>query len=368
MFQPNQLKEEVNLLNKKIIVIANSLSIGGAERISVLLAKWFSDNGIDTYLITINKDKSKGYELPSTVSRITINDDGNLSRIKIIQKLRKHLKEIGNSSILVMGVPLSIYVIPSAFGLKLPVVISERNDPSNFSGKKFTRYISRALMFLGDKFVFQTEAAMKYYHKRIQEKSVVIPNPIMAENLPLPFSGIRSKRIVSVGRLDKQKNHKLLINAFHTISNLYDDYSLTIYGEGKERALLESLIKEKNMQSCVHLPGVSHNVFDDIQDASLFVLTSDFEGMPNALIEAMALGLPCISTDCPSGGPRSLINNMENGILVPVNDVDKMVEAMDFLLKEKDKAHNFANEATKIQQCLDKERICKKWADYILEI
>lgn len=352
-------------MSNKIYLIANSLSIGGAERISGLLAKWFSENGFDTTLVTIFSDKSRGYELPPSVNRITIDDRKELSKVDIIIKLRKYFKDNQNSTILVMGVPLSIYVIPAIIGLKISTVISERNDPKNFAGKKITKFLSRALMFKANGFVFQTEGAKEHYHKIIQKKSIVIPNPIMADNLPTPFSGVRSKRIVSVGRLDPQKNHKLLINAFGEISHLYPEYSLVIYGEGKERPFIEELIQKYDLDNRVYLPGISHNVFNDINDASLFVLSSDFEGMPNALIEAMALGIPSISTDCPPGGPRSLITNMANGVLVPVNNYKEMANAMRLLLSEKNKAEEIGKEASKIRDYLNKDNVCKIWSNYL---
>jgi glycosyltransferase involved in cell wall biosynthesis len=148
----------------------------------------------------------------------------------------------------------------------------------------------------------------------------IIPNPINPEFNVKPFSGKRRKIITSVGRLSEQKNQHVLIEAFSRIEKDFPDYELVIYGEGNLRETLENQIKTLKLENKVKLPGVKKNIKNEIYDCSLFVLPSLYEGMPNALMEAMALGLPVISTDCPCGGPRFLIHNY-NGLLVKVNNV-----------------------------------------------
>ena len=179
------------------------------------------------------------------------------------------------------------------------------------------------------------------------------------------YTGEREKIIVTTGRLNKHKNHSLLICAFKRIVAFFPDYRIIIYGEGPERLNDEILIRKLGLQEYVLLPGTTNNVPEKIYKASLYVLTSDFEGMPNSLMEAMALGLPCISTDCPCGGPRELIVSGKNGMLVPVGDEDALANAMKKLLNDERYAIELGKNAMKIREELSMDIICRKWYEYL---
>lgn len=353
-------------MEKSIVIITNSLSFGGAERISVVLAKWLSDKGYEAHLITLKKDNEKKYELPKGVNRISLDmtSDG-LNNIKLILKLRKALKRVKPTLILVMGVPLSLYAMPATFGLNIPVIISERNDPTNFKGKEITKKISRKLMNSANGFVFQTNEAKSYYSKAIQGRATVIPNPLLADNLPSSCSENRKNEIVTVGRLVSQKNHELLIKSFKNVSELFPEYKLNIYGTGTEEAKLQDLITSLNLNEHVFLKGTTEKIFEEIIDSRLFVLSSDFEGMPNALIEALALGIPSISTDCPSGGPRSLINHQENGLLVETNNEKQLTDAIIWMLNNSNEAEQMGRKGLEIRKKLDVDVVCLQWMNFI---
>lgn len=355
-------------MNKdRIAIIVNSLSLGGAERVSLILAEWMTNENIETFLITLNKDREEGYELQSTINRVPINYDSTLTKIEIIKELRRELKFNNINKVLVMGVPLSVYVVPASLGLDITVTISERNDPANFKGKWTTKLLSRSLMVFADRFIFQTKQAKSYYPKFIQKKSTVIPNPILVESIPQKIKGNRAKRIVTAGRLVPQKNHELLIRAFSEVKNFYPEHTLTIYGNGKDRNKLEVLIKDLRLSNKVFLPGATKQLFSEMIKAEIFVLSSDFEGMPNALIEALAIGIPCISTDCPSGGPKDIINNMHNGILVPTNNIQELANAMMLLLGSSELKNKFSTNSVGIRKTLDRDRICNKFKNFITE-
>jgi glycosyltransferase involved in cell wall biosynthesis len=221
-----------------------------------------------------------------------------------------------------MGVPGALFDVPACVGLGIKHIISERNDPAHFGGSTITRIVSRLLMRKANGFVFQTKDAQAFYGGEIAKHSVIIPNPLfIGDDYPdTQYVGEREETIVTTGRLNKQKNHPLLIRAFKRIAVEFPEYKLIIYGEGPERQNDEALISELGLQERVLLPGTINDVPAKIYKSSLYVLSSDFEGMPNALMEAMALGLPCISTDCPCGGPRELIYKGYIGMLVPVDD------------------------------------------------
>ncbi len=139
------------------------------------------------------------------------------------------------------------------------------------------------------------------------------------------------KNIATFGRLSKQKNHQLIIKAFSQISNKYPDVCMKIYGEGEEEKNIRELIVQFGLVNRVRLMGNTKNVKEKMLETDIFVLSSNYEGLPNALIEAMAVGIPCISTECPTG-PRDLIKNEVNGLLVPCNDTSAMASAMERLL------------------------------------
>ena len=158
---------------------------------------------------------------------------------------------------------------------------------------------------------------------------MIIPNPI--EKISIGKVK-KEKVIINVGKLMDQKNQKLLIKAFSKIADKYPEYKLKIYGEGPKRKELESLVKELGLSEKVEMPGWTPDIFDKVAAAELFVLSSDYEGLSNALLEAMMLGVPCISTDC--AGSNEIIRNNINGILVPAGGLKELVSAMQRILND----------------------------------
>lgn len=348
---------------KKLAIVIPYLSRGGAERVTIYLAEYINRHGIRCDIITFCEWEYE-YSVPENVRRINLLDK-NESKIKLIPRLRKIIKSNKIDTLLIMDVPTCIFAIPACFGLNLKVIVSERNSPYNFSGKWFVRVLSRYFMKMADGFVFQTEEAKQFYENKLKNEGTVIPNPLLCTDLPNLYEGEKDKSIVSVGRLDQQKNQILLIKAFSRIANQYYDYKLIIYGEGKLRPVLEKEIKTLNMENRIFLPGNVPDILNEIKSASLFVLPSLYEGMPNALIEAMAMGLPCIATDCPSGGARELIKHKKNGILVRNDHCDELREAILFVLDHKEEALRMGGEAMLVRKKLNGEIIGRKWVDYL---
>lgn len=354
----------------KILFAIDTLGKGGAERVITNLANYFIKEN-DVSIMTLRNVPTE-YELNEKISIVNIQQDGKyknkiIREIKNINKI-KHEIERSSPDIIITFLPAITYRLMIANIInKKKVIISVRNDPKIEYNNIIKKTLMKILYTRANGFIFQTEEAKSFFSKKIQMKSEIIPNPINESFIEKPFGGERKKEIVSVGRLEEQKNHKMLIKAFSRISEEYKDYKLIIYGEGNERENLEKLITDLNLVDKVLLPGKVDNIKEKIYNASAFILSSDYEGMPNALMEAMALGIPVISTNCPCGGPRFLINNNKNGILVPIKDEEKMKIAIEKLLGDRKFANSISTNASKISIELHPKKINKKWENFIKE-
>ena len=219
-----------------------------------------------------------------------------------------------------------------------------------------------------DGFVFQTEEQRRYFSKDIQNKSVVIYNPIKDEFLNTNKTIQKENTIISVGRLVEQKNQKMLIEAFAKIAKEYPNYKLKIFGTGPLELKLKKQIEELNLADKIILCGVCDDIKNELEKSKIFVLSSDYEGMPNALIEAMAVGLPVISTNCPCGGPKELIENEKNGLLIEVGSIEELTKKMKYLIENQKKAEEMGENAEKIKYKLNSRNILKQWKTYIEEM
>ncbi|NFO31263.1 glycosyltransferase family 4 protein [Clostridium botulinum] len=352
----------------KIVFFIGGLGGGGAERVVCNLSDYLSKKN-DVTILTLSSIKSI-YKINQKVTHINLENDKKIKLFLLkntyrIYNLYKFIK-IKEYDIIITFLPIPSFIMLLFRSIiKAPILVSVRNDPKIEYKSKYMNLIMKWLYPRADGFVFQTEEAKNYFKNIINNNYDIIPNPINKEFLIDPFCGEREKVIVSVGRLVAQKNHILLINAFSEICNKYPEYKLIIYGDGELRDKLEQRIEELNLNNRVILPGNVENVPKHIYKASLFILSSDYEGMPNALMEAMALGLPVISTDCPCGGPNFLIKHGINGILIPVGNSKELVSAIDIVLTDKDYLNKLSKESSKICENLSPERIFLKWQKYI---
>lgn len=351
-----------------IVFYISNLGIGGAERVIVQLATDFSKNG-DHVAVATSYDEKVGYTLSNGIKRYVLIDNKKYSRFKknkiLIDRLRNVLKE-EKADILIsfMGEPNIRSVIASK-GLRTRCVISVRNEPLKEYPGKLGAIIRNFILPLADGCVFQTTQAQKAFPKRLQKKSKIILNDVNEIFFRTNRSLKCSTDIISVGRLANQKNHELLIKAFSKIAYKYNNINLKIYGEGPLHSNLQKLIESLRLSGRVYLMGTVDNIQEVMKDAGMFVLSSDFEGLPNALMEAMAIGLPVISTDCPCGGPNMLIKNYENGILVKPGDENELSNAMEYIIKNQNDADKMGLKAKKTAEMYKPEKIFNDWSTYI---
>jgi glycosyltransferase involved in cell wall biosynthesis len=366
MLSFQKLSENLMMIQKVMFVISN-ISFGGAQRVTWTLAKWMNNNNIEPVVVAIGHS-TNNYTLPEGIKVIQIGQKHNCEIMITISRIRNIINREKPAVVITLGISTSIYSVLAMIGLRIPHIVSERNDPIHFAGKVWVKKISRALMKLANGFVFQTEEARDFYPEDVKKHGCVIPNPLMATNLPQAQVALNEKLVVTMGRLTGQKNHRMLVDAFSKFVKTHPDYQLHIYGSGELRAQTAAYIIEKGMESYVTLFEACDDVLQRICGAEMFVLTSDFEGMPNALMEAMAMGLPSISTDCPCGGPRYLIQHRENGMLVPVGDAVAMEKAMCTLADDPGLRCEIGQKAQKIQSLLSVDQIGQRWLDFCEEI
>lgn len=360
---------------KHIVFLALTLTRGGAERVIANLCNEALLGGYRVSIITC-MNKPVGYELKPGIEHICIEKTSDVhyknlgERFLKRRKLLKAVLEECKPDVLLCFLPEPNFL---ALSLKkifnFPMLISVRNDPAREYKNPVYRALMRVLYPKADGYIFQTKQAMEYFSfsKHIMDRACVIPNPLGREFIDykrVPEEN-RENTIVNVGKFSGQKNQKLLLHAFSKIADKFPKYQLHIYGEGDKREELETLIKELHLEGRVKMPGNVSNLSEKIEAAALFALSSDYEGMPNALMEAMAMGIPCISTDCPCGGPDFLIQNGENGILVPVGDVQQMAAAMEKLLADRELADKLGSNAMGIVKKLHPDVVHKMWTEYI---
>lgn len=353
--------------NKTLMFYINAIHDGGAERVLLQLAKRFSDVGYHSVVVTSFVDAHE-YPVPEGVERVSIEQEQiaqsrlqrNLSRVMALRRLIRQYRPAALISF--MAEP-NFRAILATRGLPVKTIVSVRNDPEREYAGKLGRLVGKWLLPLADGCVFQTGQAKTWFPKRLQRKSRVIMNQVATEFFQIPREK-EGRYVVTAGRLTGQKNQAMLIRAFAAIAKDVDE-ELRIYGEGELRPELEALIAALGMEDRIRLMGATDDVPAALRDARLFVLPSDFEGMPNALLEAMAAGLCCISTACPCGGPETVITDGVNGCLVPVGDEKALAEKLRETLLDSDKRRSLSRAAAASAEAFKPDEIFARWQNYV---
>lgn len=355
---------------KKLLIITNNLATGGSERVISELVSYFVSQDIQCSIVRLRYAEIT-YAFPKQVEILTIDSkftNYSVDRIWKFLEVRKIVKETNPDIVLSLPEETAIYVVLALIGLKVPVVVSERNNPYVMPTNKITRLARKIAYPFADGIIFQTEGAANFFSNKIKSKSVILPNPLNVERIPTPWKGNRVKEIIGAGRLSVQKNFPLLIQAFGKFSEMHPDYKMKIYGDGPQKNQLIDLVDRLGLKGKVFFPGKSSDLLNEINRGSMFILSSNYEGMPNILIETMAMGMPVISTDSPTGGPKTLINHKENGILVPTNNITAMVEAMKYIATSPSVSKKLSENAIEIREKLDSKIISKRWEEYLNDV
>lgn len=339
--------------NRDVIFVSNSLAKGGAARVICVLASEFVQQGLNVGIAAYAQHDGE-YELPLDV----VKEYGpSISKVKRILWLRDLIKRNPKATIIAFEYFVNMQTVVACVGLPNKLIISERNDPSRVGNTPRTNWLRERLYRHADMLVCQTDDAAAYFSDKVNK--CVILNPIK-EDLPEPYRGERRHAVVAFCRLEKQKNLDMLVYAFDEFVKSHDDYTLEIYGDGSEREHLEQLVHTLNLEEKVSINHGRSDIHQVVRDAAMFVLPSNYEGLSNSMLEAMAIGLPVICTDCPCGGARMVIKNGVNGILVPVKDVGALAKAMTDMVDKLD-AREIGNRASNLLQSLSPVIIAKQW-------
>ena len=338
---------------KKILFVCSGLYGGGTERVVARLSNYYVRNGYEVFIAATSIEQRYPLDEAIIIRQLI---GGHL---KIALSLREICRDIRPDIIIAMGT-FFIYCAIFAKFRGCVVIGSERTDPF-VSGKGFFKLHFRNLLYrYADHLVFQTPDAQAFFPDYISKKGTVIPNPL-SSCLPSSFMGERSPIVVNFCRLTPAKNLQLLIDSFSIFRLSHLEYSLHIYGDGPQREELLDFIEKGGLSSFVTLHHNEKDVLDIVRSSAMFVSSSRYEGLSNSMLEAMAIGLPTICTDCPCGGARMMISNMVNGILVPNGDTMALAQAMSMVADDQVLAVKLSENAESIRDSLSIDRIAKMW-------
>lgn len=351
-------------MQKKVVFVNLRLTGGGSERVLSMIANYYAEQGIDTQMILLS-DEPRVYPISDKVKIIEcycpMKGNKLIWHVKRILSIRKAIKASDSDTVISFMWDINMKVILACLGLGKKIIISERADPVSSNRRKSFDIACKWIFPKADTIVFQTEQVQSYYPINQKQKSIVIPNPVSTK--ASKFTGKRDKKIVAIGRLLPQKNFEMLLNAFHIFHESHKDYILEIYGEGIEKDKLSKLAHDLKISEYVKFKGFVPNIEEEIKNAMIYASSSNYEGISNAMLEALALGIPAVCTDCPVGGAAMVIKNRENGILVPVNDYIAMAKSFNELADNSDLLESISKKAKEVSEIYSIENIGRMWIE-----
>ena len=397
---------------KKVLLLIPHMVGGGAERVAALLMNRFAASGYATE-VALTADRIQDVvrcdldeDTPLTLLPEILDADSLAQKIKYgfflkifaqvfcnlfelfrlpvpadlakaslyvqyhreITWLKEKLKAEPDTAVIAFLQPAIPITMLASRGLPNRVIFSERCDPEMLMKKRYGRKFIEKYYRRADAAVFQSGSARDVYPAEIAQKGVVIPN-LLKSGLPEPYTGERSKRIVTFCRISYQKNLPLLVDAFAMFHKTHPDYTLAVYGDAvnaddknAEREL-HARIDSHRLNEAVSLLPFSKTIHEEILKDAMYVNSSDYEGLSNAMIEAMAIGLPSVCTDCPAGGARAMIRDGENGLLVPVRDPKQLSLAMCRVADDSALAQHLSENGVKLRDELSAEKIAERWME-----
>ncbi len=364
---------------KKIAFHLNCLEQGGAERVVTNLANRFVKAGYDVDIVTewIGQDE---FTVDDRVRRIVAgltDEDRKKGRIGQFLARKDHLRDYMRKErpdvLIAFGQKANYRSLMAQRGTGVPVVFCVRTDPRDHYEHLADKIQIPLLFPKAGGAVFQTSQQRDFFKPHLPAKTTVILNPVHPKYMNTDPEAVpaREKSVVQSARLVDFKNQPMLVRAFCRVHEKHPDYVLKIYGGDSRdgtKEILEALIKEQHAEDFVLLMGASDSLEKVLPRGSVFAFSSDWEGLPNALLEAMALGLPIVATDCPCGGPAEVMENEKNGLLVPIMDEQAMADGICRLIEDRDLAERLGREARKIAERTGEDVIFGQWEAFLKEV
>jgi glycosyltransferase involved in cell wall biosynthesis len=361
---------------RELTLVIHALNTGGAEKVMAAMANHWAEQGARVTLITLDATETDRFYLHPEVRRVGLGlmRDSKYpwqavwNSVERILRLRRAIRDARGQHVVSFTDKMNVLTLLASVGRPWDVVIAERNDPRwqkmGFGWELLRRWTYPRC----SAFVVQTEAVARCARRLIGKRPVhVIPNAVEPVERPTQDSraGTRShRRIVAMGRLAAQKGFDLLIRAFALVAEKHPDWSLQILGNGDQHESLASLAVTLELADRVELCGWVDRPNIYLHQGDLFVLSSRYEGFPNALLEAMACGLPVISFDCDSG-PKEIVRHEVDGLLVPAEDVDALAGAMDRLMADGAERARLAEKAPDVLQRFSRDAFFGRWEDVL---
>lgn len=355
----------------RILFVIGIVGNGGAERVIVALANKLIENNIEVGIVTIYS-KRQDYELDSRINlkHITANNKIKIFRpIERIVKLRKYIKDYNPNCVISFLADVNVHSIFACWNSNIPLIVSERNDPYQDPNQKWVRRLRDFLYNRVDGLVLQTNDAKGYFENKISKKvsQIVIPNPL-TPNLPYFTGNIKNNRLITACRLNTQKNLTMMIDSVKIVNQRGIDCYLDIYGDGPLKNELINYIKRENLENKVQLKGFTTRIHEEMLLSKAFLISSNYEGISNSMLEALAIGMPVVATDCPIGGAKMFIKNKINGWLTQIGNTQEFSDAIVDVLNCYESSIKIGKEATKIRNILNVDIICEKWLDFVQNI
>jgi glycosyltransferase involved in cell wall biosynthesis len=365
----------------KICLIISSLSAGGAERVLSLMANHWAGKGHDVTLMTLASVASDFYAVDLRVKRVGLDlmrasphqFAGAFNNLRRLGVLRLAIRHAEPDVVVSFMAETNVLVLLASRGLRLGVIVSERVDPSRHSIGTVWSWLRRRLYRRADRVVVQSEQVRDWFGAFVgRERLTIIPNPVNVTNESnngvsmAGMTGGRSNRptMIGMGRMTSQKGFDLLLKAFSIAVRELPEWRLVLLGEGEERSALEQLAERLGLAGKVFFPGRVQTPQAILRQAELFVLSSRYEGFPNALLEAMSCALPVISFDCQSG-PSEIIRDGIDGLLVPAEDVEALASAMMQLMGDPAQRARLAVQVVHVTDRFGMEKVMALWDEVV---
>jgi glycosyltransferase involved in cell wall biosynthesis len=358
----------VKVIGPSIAFVVESMKCGGAQRVASVLVNAWAATGRRVTLITFADADRDFFSLNLAVHRVSLDIEGasrtaleSFSRVtRRVSRLRSAIEQAEADVVISFGEKTNVITILATLGLGLPVVVSERTDPRHHPQTLPWRVGRRLCYRLATAVVSQTEGVKNWTASFVPpERSHVIGNPVeLPDRKTKSASESSGKLVVTVGRLGPEKGYDLLLEAF--AKSVCPEWKLLFIGDGPERAALEQQAQRLKLTSRVEFKGHVKDPFVHLLGADMYVLSSHYEGFPNALLEAMACGLPAVSFDCQSG-PSELIDDGDNGLLVEPGNVEALSNAMKRLMADADLRRTLGAGAARVVDKYSVNRILGEW-------